>query len=451
MPDMLRLKPEEIETAEKRSKYNVCVVGCEQLGMVYVVLFADAGFKVTCADEDQSVVKSIGKGRTTFSKLGLEPKLRNYVRAGTLSATSDLQSAVAHSDIVVLTGTLKIDYEKNADFSEIEKDCKQVGSSMQRGTLVFYAGVAGFGFTEGVVKETLERASGFKAGQDFGLAFVNIQVPERELHSEAIGEQQLLVAANDKVSLDAASMVLSTIAKKGIRQAASMKIAEFVTLFAFARSNVAVALTNELAVLCEKAGVDYLETLKLMKLGWQESDFIPTLNGAGTKLWTQLLLENAENFGSKVRLLELARHINENMARHAVGLSQNALTECGKTLRRSRIAVLGAAGPGTSGESFVKMLEAKGARINLYDPSRGKIEESDSVRAPRNLTEAVENCDCIVILTAEDQFKRLNLKNIRSAMKTPAAIVDLVGVFAPERVKGEGFLYRGLGRGFEKE
>ena len=231
MPDMLRLKTEEIDTPEKRSKYNVCVVGCEQGGMVYVVMFADAGFKVTCVDVDQNLVKSLAKGMAPISQRGLEPKLKSYVRTGTFSATSDLQTAVAHSDIVVVTGTLKNDDKKNADFSEIGKNCKQIGSSMHRGTLVIYAGAAGFGSTEGIVKETLETASGFKTGQDFGLAYVNAQVNERELHAEAIGEQELLVAANDKASLDAVSAVLSTVAKKGVRQAANMKIAELTTLF----------------------------------------------------------------------------------------------------------------------------------------------------------------------------------------------------------------------------
>jgi UDP-N-acetyl-D-mannosaminuronic acid dehydrogenase len=323
---------------------------------------------------------------------------------------------------------------------------------MHRGNLVIYAGAAGFGSTEGIVKETLETASGFKTGQDFGLAYVNAQVNERELHAEAIGEQELLVAANDKASLDAVSAVLSTVAKKGVRQAANMKIAELTTLFEYAKKQLATALANELAITCEKAGVDYLETLKLARPGCQESGSIPTIDGEWLEPWARLLSENAENLGAKLRLLDLARHVNEEVMRHAVGLTQDALRDCGKTLRRSRIALFGMAGPGTSGESFLKMLEAKGARINRYDPHGVKDEEQDAVRAPkRNLTEAVENCDCIVILTAEDQFKRLNLKSLRSAMKTPAAIVDLAGVFESKRVRGEGFLYRGLGRGFDKE
>ena len=69
----------------------------------------------------------------------------------------------------------------------------------------------------------------------------------------------------------------------------------------------------------------------------------------------------------------------------------------------------------------------------------------------RNLNEAVEGSDCIVILTADSRFKRLNLKNLRAVVRGPAAIVDLAGIIEPEDVEKEGFIYRGLGRGSEKK
>jgi len=187
-------------------------------------------------------------------------------------------------------------------------------------------------------------------------------------------------------------------------------------------------------------------------VGLQASSYVPTITEGGEVTGAYLLLESAENLGVKLRLPELARQINEGMVRHAISLTQDTLRSCGKTLRRSRIAVLGASGQGTSGESFVRMLEARGARINLYDPRAGKSEDAETLHVPkRTLNEAVENSDCIIILTGEDQFKRLNLKNLRSLMKTQAAIVDLAGLFEPEVVEGEGFIYRGLGRGVEKK
>jgi UDP-N-acetyl-D-mannosaminuronate dehydrogenase len=97
-------------------------------------------------------------------------------------------------------------------------------------------------------------------------------------------------------------------------------------------------------------------------------------------------------------------------------------------------------------------LEAKGAKINLYDPLFSKNEAADLPRVPkRNVNEAAEGSDCIVLLTGHDQFKRLNLKNLRAMMRTPAAIVDLAGILEPQKVEKEGFIYRGLGRGTEKK
>jgi UDP-N-acetyl-D-mannosaminuronate dehydrogenase len=62
-------------------------------------------------------------------------------------------------------------------------------------------------------------------------------------------------------------------------------------------------------------------------------------------------------------------------------------------------------------------------------------------------TDAVEGTDCAVIVTAHDQFRRLNLRKLKLAMKMPAAIVDLEGIVDPGKVEKEGFIYRGLGRG----
>ena len=101
---------------------------------------------------------------------------------------------------------------------------------------------------------------------------------------------------------------------------------------------------------------------------------------------------------------------------------------------------------------FVKMLEKKGAKTSLYDPLLSKNEQSSMARVlKRSLREAVEGTDCIVLLTKQNQFKRLNLKKLRAVMKMPAAIVDLAGIIDPQKVERKGFTYRGLGRGVGKK
>jgi len=176
MPAVLHLKTEEIDTNEKRGKYTASVIGCGQKGVLYAIAFADAGFKVICTDANQSMVKCLTKGKTLFPDREIESKLKSLVRSGQLSVTSELKKAVSQSDIIILTLTAKIDDKKHPDYSEVESTCKQVGAALRQGSLFIYGGIAGLGFTEGVIKETLENTSGLKVGEDFGLVYNPIQL-----------------------------------------------------------------------------------------------------------------------------------------------------------------------------------------------------------------------------------------------------------------------------------
>jgi hypothetical protein len=72
MPNVLTLRPDEIDTNEKRSKYSVSVVGCGRKGILYAYAFAGAGFKVTCLDADPNVVKKLARGKTAFGEQEFE-------------------------------------------------------------------------------------------------------------------------------------------------------------------------------------------------------------------------------------------------------------------------------------------------------------------------------------------------------------------------------------------
>ena len=450
MPAVLHLKPEEIDTKEKRGNYTVSVIGCEEKGVLYAIAFAEAGFKVICTDADQTLVKRLAKGKAVFSDREMESKLKSFLRRGQLSVTSELKNAVSQSDIIVMTLTAKIDDKQNPDYSEVESTCKQVGTALSRGALFIYAGIAGLGFNEGVIKETLENTSGLKAGEGFGLIYHPIQIFDGCLLA-SIADQELKVAATDGTSIDSATKVLGVLTRKGVKPISDVKTAEAALLFTIAKQDANLALANELAVFCEKAGIDYFEALKLVDM--HETSFSPTVEAdEGTRNEAYLLLESAENLDAKLRVSALARKINEDMVRHAINLTKDTLRSCGKTLRRARVAVLGTAKPNTATTMFVKMLEKRGAKASLYDSLLSKNELPNMSRVlKRSMKEAVEGADCIVIFTEQDQFKRLNFKRVQAVMKMPAAIVDLTGVVEPKKVERNGFTYRGLGRGARKK
>ena len=444
-PSVLNLKREEIDTVDKRKSYTMTVVGCGQQGLALGVALADAGFRVILADPDQSVIKRVTKGKSGVYCREFEPKFKNLLRSGRLSATSDLKSAVSQGNAIVITINPRITDKRNVDYSEVEKALKQVGTNLERGTMIIYTGIAGIGFMENIAKEKLVNTSGLEAGEDFGLAYAPIRVFNRFLPPDFIGNSELRVAADNKTSLDAASAIFMTIFKD-IRQITSFKTAELAMLFSAVRWDANLALTNELATLCENADIDYLEIMKLLEAKLPSATLVPTIDEQNMKE-AQILLENAEDLGAKLRFATLARQLNKDMVKHAIRLTKSALRSCGRTLRRSKITVIGTADPETAETKFIRMLEAKGAKAIIFDPLETASRNSArSEKKKRTVTDAAECSDCIVFLQGQELLENLNFKSLKTVMHSPAAIVDLSGDLEPGKVETEGFIYRGLGR-----
>jgi len=446
--------PEELDTPEKLGKHAVSVFGGGQAAVLQAILFTDAGFKVTFVDPDQTMINNIARGRVPFLKKETQAKMKSQEKAGSMNATSDFKEAVSHSDIIAITTPTKITYKKKTDCSEMESTCKKIGSSLQKGSLIIIMGLAGIGMTEGPIKEALENTSGLKAGTDFGLAYSPLQTAHTQTLEETANRQRM-VAATDKDSLRIASLILETITKRTVRKAASIKTAEVAALLEVLQRDVRIAFKNEAAVLCEKAGVDYIETQKIMDTSTDSPPPPSTFDNDSDNDEPYILLEDADNFNLNPRIARAARSTNEDTVKHVTDLVRYALKSCGKTLKRARITVLGASqtpnAPSpfkNSARKIVETLQARGAKISIYDPYLSESEIVDAqYQLKKNMNDAVERADCLLILTLHEQFKRLNLRKMRLSMKAPAAIVDLENAAEPSKIEKEGFVYRGLGRG----
>jgi UDP-N-acetyl-D-mannosaminuronic acid dehydrogenase len=438
------LKPEDFDSPQKRAQFTVCIVGCGVGGVCLGLAFADAGFKVICEDADQSLVKMVLKAAVPFLDKQLEVKLKGHIRKEQLNATNDLKASVSASNIIILTLNPKFD-KKTTHNAEIKEACKQIGGALSRGSVVIYAGVGGLGFVEGLLKETLENTSGLTAGEGFGLAY----------QSKLVGEETV-VAADDKFSLNAAVGILQSINSKPVKKVPDVRLAEAARLFSAGQQDVNLALANELAIFCESAHVDYYETLKLIGNVGCEASLVPSVSEKTSKIEAYLLLDNAESLNVKLRLPTLARQINEDMARHAFNLAQDALRVGGGTLRRAKVALLTSAESDSSSDILVELLKTKGAKVSCYNPHLALInsgvhkENVEETFTKKTLIEAVEGTDCLIILSGQD-LGRLTLKKMRALMKAQAALVDLAGVMEPQKVEAEGFIYRGLGRGLTKK
>ncbi|MEM2987459.1 MAG: nucleotide sugar dehydrogenase [Candidatus Bathyarchaeia archaeon] len=447
---MLSAKSTETEALEQRGELAVSIVGCGRLGLLHACLFAEAGFRVIIVDSDQAAVERILKGKIPFLKYEVEPVLRKSFASGRLTATADLKTAIAQSNVVLVTTPVPVNEKGKVDYSPLEKILKSIGPFLRREALVIITNVVGIGMTEGIVREILESSSGFKIGSDFFLAYSPILFPERQT-LKALSSCRRIVAASDRASLEMALNIVKRVTNAEVIQTENVKMAEAAALFEVAFENVNSALANEFAFLCEKLGIDYMAASNF--LGSYASVHA---RSPSTSVALKILLEEAENLNVKLRISETAIGLDEEILRHEVELIRDALKNCGKPLRRAKIALLGLSQtpntadiPKDSVMKIVNVLENKGAKLKLYDPyvSGKTLTELEHTQTKKSLVEAVEGVDCIVIMSAHDQFKRLNLMKLKLLAKMPAAIVDLEGILDPVKVEAEGFIYRGFGRG----
>ncbi len=450
----MKLERNDLDSLEKCRAYTVSVVGCGRMGLPHACLFAEAGFKVIGVDSDQRIIDLMKRGRASFAEPKLDALVKRHVKNSRLTATSDARKAALISDVIVFAVPIPIDRKKKPNYFRLEKACKEVGMGLRSGSLVIFTSATSPGLTETLVKETLESASGLKAGADFGLAYSPIRAaPGRMLQD--IASCLRVVGAVSEQSLKAARLFLSTIVKEQIISVRDTKTAEAVKLFENVYKDVNIALANEFAHFCEKAGIDFVEAQKAANTQPQCCLLPSKIVGGHIARDSYLLLDEADALDAKLRMLTLTRKINDEMLGHTLHLVGDALKSCGKTMRRAKISVFGVSSRpnikeprGSSIKKFVSMLSKKGALVKVYDPffSHKELIEM-GYSAERTLTQTVEGADCLVIIMGHDRFRRLNLRKIKFLVKKPAAIVDLGHVITPQKAEKEGFVYRGVGRG----
>ena len=148
----------------------------------------------------------------------------------------------------------------------------------------------------------------------------------------------------------------------------------------------------------------------------------------------------------------MAREINDRMPEYVVSLVAEALNDVGKTVKGSKIAVLGVTyKPNvhdlqlTPMEKVVQKLVDMGGTVSIYDPMF-KGEKVFGIRVANALEKAVKDVDCIVIGTSHKEFNSLNLAALCQVCRKPAALVDARHVIDPETAKRYGFAFRGVGR-----
>ena len=434
----------------------MAVVGLGRIGLPTAAVFAEGGARVVGVDIRRSVVEETNSGRcAVVDEPGLPELVKKNVARGRLRATFDPAEAIASSDFVIICVPTPVDQTKAPDYSAVTTASQTTGESLRRGSVVIVESTIGPGIAEDVILPILEEKSGMKAGVGFGLA----SCPERSDPGNIVanmGSVPRIVGSTDPKCTELVAALYESALGVKVIKASNPKTANAIKLTENLYRDVNIALANEFALLFEEFGIDTVEVINACATKYNFMPHYPGVGVGGPCLPSNsyYLIVEGMKAGNIPNLIRMAREINDRMPDHVVELVSEALNDVGKTVRGSKVAVLGVSyKPGvkdiqlTPVERVVSRLAAMGASISLYDPMF-KGEKVFGRPVSRSLEEAANAADCVVVGTAHKEFEKLDLGRLARLTSKKVAFVDARNVADPKEAARLGFAYRGVGRKF---
>ena len=399
---------ETLITKLKEKKARVAILGLGYVGLPLAVVFAEAGFRVTGIDPDARKVDSLNNGISYIPdvKTGVVERL---ARSGHLMATTDF-SVLKEMDAVSICVPTPLRKTGDPDMSYIMSATEELAKHMHKGMVVVLESTTYPGTTREVLLPKLGSEHGLTVGQDWFLAFSPERVDPGREDWTTINTPKVMGGITESCGEVAAAWYGGAI--QTVHPVSSAEAAEMAKLLENTFRMINIGLVNELAIMCERLGVDVWEVIEAAAtkpFGFMKFTPGPGLGGHCIPIDPLYLSWKMKAFNYNARFIELASEINTNMPRYVVSRVMEALNDRGKPLKGSRVLILGAAYKPDIDDirespalDVIGLLQKKGAVVEYHDPYIPHIHhETDGwqMDSVPDMMNAVKCADAVVIIT----------------------------------------------------
>jgi nucleotide sugar dehydrogenase len=439
----------------RSKKAKVCVVGLGYVGVPLAVASAQAGFAVIGVDVEKEKVSMINKGICYVEDAYSEKHLPELVRVGSINATESLSDGATSSDVVIICVPTPLDAKGEPDLSFLRSVAKDLSKNLTGFKLVIVESTSFPGTTTDIFQPLLER-NGKRPEKDFALVYS----PERIDYGNAkFGVRNIpkVVGGINSGSTQLGAEFYRAILDAPVITVASPSVAEATKMLENIFRYVNIALVNELAILHETLGVDFVEAINAAAT--KPFGFMPHYPGPGVgghciPKDPFYLVFKAKQVGFALRLVSASKAVNKMMPVHTIERLAKALKDRKRNLSNATVVVWGLAYKGEVKDTrrspsleLLKLLKQSRATIRVFDPYvrrvtvGGKTYESSGSEM-----ESVREADALVIATAHNAFRSIDLLKIRSVMRANPILYDTRNLRNREECEQAGFYYLATGR-----
>jgi UDP-N-acetyl-D-glucosamine dehydrogenase len=388
-----------------RREAVVGLIGLGYAGLPLAVAFAEAGFPVVGVDLRRDRVMALASGQ---SYIGDVPgaRLGPLIKSSRLRASHEY-AALADADVITICVPTPLSQTKTPDTSAITGAMTALGPWLRPGQLIMLESTSYPGTTEEIVGPVLE-ARGFTIGHDIFLAFAPERVNPGDTHFGTRNTTKL-IGGMTSACRDLAIALYATIVDEVV-PVSSPVVAEMAKLLENTFRQINVAFANEMALICERLGVDVWEVIDAAStkpFGFMPFYPGPGLGGPCIPVVPHYLAWKLKTIGYDARFIALAEEINGAMPAHVVNLVAEALTHDAKMLRGARVLVLGISYKrdvaDTRESPSLAVLEgllAEGADAVYHDPFVPEVVVNGQSLASITIdAAALREADCVVVAT----------------------------------------------------
>ncbi|WP_316570474.1 nucleotide sugar dehydrogenase [Neobacillus sp. YIM B06451] len=387
------------------------VVGLGYVGLPLAVEKAKAGYKVIGFDVQAARVEQVNMGINYIGDV-VDAELKEMIDNGLLQATTDY-GRITEVDAVAICVPTPLDIYQQPDTSYVKSSATEIAKYAHEGMLVVLESTTYPGTTEEIVKPALE-SKGLVTGETVFIAYSPERVDPGNKQFKTKNTPKVVGGITPNCTKVAAALYRNVL-EGDVHEVSSPAIAEMEKIFENTFRHINIALANEMAILCDKMGIDVWEVIDAAKTkpyGFMAFYPGPGLGGHCIPIDPFYLTWKAREYNYHTRLIELAGEINNAMPEYVINRMMQILNDEGKALRNAKVAVLGVAYKKDIDDvrespvlKIIELLNHHGADFKVVDPYVSSFRSCNMKMETVGLTkELLQESDLVLIATDHSDF-----------------------------------------------
>jgi len=444
---------ENVNRSLESRTLKVCVVGIGRIGLPTALSFAKSGLETIGVDINETLVDDINSGIFPLKdEPGYEEIFHEVLESKKFSATTKIETAIPHSDLILLSLPTPMDENNIPDYSALITVGKQLSELLSPNSLVIVESTIEPGFIEDEIIDIISKSGKLKINETFFIGVCPENANPGEILHDFTTLPRLVGGTSNNIT-KIIKTIYNFVFPVELIEMPNCKTANAVKLTTNVFRDINIAFVSELSLLFEKLGID---TMKVLNAATKKYNFQVHYPGAGVggpclPINSYQLLNAGRRTGVNLNLIEQGRKINEKMPEHVIQLTLDAFKEANELIQGSDILILGVSYKPdvkdiqlTPAKHVIKKLQSLGAKIHIYDPYfTGN--EIFGIKVQENLDQIIEKVNASIIITAHKEFQKIELTFFKK-MKT-SILIDTRGIVEPTFASQAKLIFRGLGRG----